>query len=322
MKLQEALNIDLYEIPYTKLMILTEEGEGARWNFRYPDFKVDPAPDVLLLGSYVHPNTKNELVGGINLHYLNGKQIKNLQRVLPDIMHASNLYSRYWIGRRLLPDVFNNFYRTYKSDKIHIVSKDTMYPKYGKLKAAKQFIGKKLSNLFKSKQQKELESQPKYPSDISDLDTNISQILKSRKKPEQPAATVGVTPGAKQDIHPTDDEMQLAQNAYKKYQGQKTPRGPEPYQPIVNPPATSPEADQLKIADPVPQKPSPQQSQQDNQVQQQQAEIDRKAQDTKLAQAGFQRDLKQNQEDLEETFIRFYSPIKKKYITESYVIRR
>src|SRR5688500_6669693 len=110
-------------------MAILEDGEGPRWSFRYDRFKVDPTPDILLLGAWRHPNTGNDLVGGINIHYLDKKQVDALARALPQIMKAGNLKSRYWTGKKLVPEVFTKYYRTYNADFIRGVEQNVMYPK-------------------------------------------------------------------------------------------------------------------------------------------------------------------------------------------------
>ncbi len=98
MKLSAASTIGLFECRGYCSVLLTEEGEGRLWNFSYGNPRVDPTPEILLLGAYRHPNTGNQLVGGINLHYLNRRQRDALARTLPEIMRGRNLYERWHIG--------------------------------------------------------------------------------------------------------------------------------------------------------------------------------------------------------------------------------
>ena len=166
MKLSTALNLLPTEAKYVSATLLVEDGEGPRLKFGYPNFNVDPSPDILMLGKYRHPSTGNNLLGGINLHYLTSHQVNDLQKALPDIIKPHNLYGRYWAGRRLVPDVFKNFYRTYNMDYISGAKKDIIYPKKGIKKASIDWIRKKIASLFRSKRQKELDDLPKYPDDL------------------------------------------------------------------------------------------------------------------------------------------------------------
>ena len=113
------------------------EGYGRVLDLKYahPDDEGNPnrtRPTVLQLGKWRHPKTKNMLVGGFNLKYLNDEQKLVLRRYLPDILVSKNLKSRYWAGRRdvpnrlidlhknesatILSNLFKNWYRTYNQN--------------------------------------------------------------------------------------------------------------------------------------------------------------------------------------------------------------
>lgn len=155
------------------------EGEASpRWSFKYDNFDHDPTPDVLVLGMYRHPNTGNNLVGAINLRYLDKQQIEQLQRILPKLHQTKNLKRRYYMGISLLPEVFENYYRTYNAEHIRDLKRGSIYPKYGILKTAANYVKKKATDVFKSKQQKEKEAMPQYPSDIADIDSRIDQAVR------------------------------------------------------------------------------------------------------------------------------------------------
>lgn len=117
------------------LLTLLTEGYGRTKEFSYDRFNVDPRPNALILGKWRHPNTRNTLVAGINLNYLTDSQIEHLQRVLPQILSTRDedgtvrprsLKDRYWAGRELAPDIFNNFYRTYNIRFVHAVTPGTL----------------------------------------------------------------------------------------------------------------------------------------------------------------------------------------------------
>lgn len=101
---------------------LREAAIPQRAMFNYANATQDQTPDVLVLGNYTHPSTGNELVGGINLNYLEPHDLKQLQRATPEIMRGGDLQQRYRIGKQVLPDVFDAFYRTYDSAYINQVS--------------------------------------------------------------------------------------------------------------------------------------------------------------------------------------------------------
>jgi hypothetical protein len=186
-------------------MPILEDGEAPRWNFKYDKYKNDPNPDLLLLGSYKNNNTNNNLVGGINLHYLSKDAIEDLSKVLPQIMQGNNLYQRYHIGLRLLPDVFDNYYRTYNANYVRGVKKDVLYPKYGYMKTASNWLKKKIGGIFKSKAEREQEAVPKYPEDLEQMQSRLDQAV----------AALQDTP--QDEILPNDDEeMDAARSEYDK----------------------------------------------------------------------------------------------------------
>jgi hypothetical protein len=111
-----------------RLHIITE-GYGKVYNFPYEKFKTDPKPRLLLLGKWRNPDTRNILLAGLNLHYLDEDQILRLREALPQILQPRNLKSRYWRGRELLPDIFegpDQAYRTYDKDYVGAVTRDTL----------------------------------------------------------------------------------------------------------------------------------------------------------------------------------------------------
>ncbi len=157
--------------------MLNEAGEGPRWSFNYDNYKQDPAPDILVLGAYRHPNTGNNLIGGINLNYLDKAKRDDLARVLPQLMQQSNLYHRYHLGKQLLPGVFDNSYRTYNANHVRGVNKGVFHPKYGMMKATADFLKKKIGGLFKSKAQRAKDAEPKFPQDLAGMQDALDQAV-------------------------------------------------------------------------------------------------------------------------------------------------
>lgn len=211
MRLHEAHKRTLIESRYITPMPILEDGEAPRWNFKYDKYKNDPNPDILLLGSYKNNNTNNNLVGGINLHYLSKDAIEDLTKVLPQIMQGNNLYQRYHIGLRLLPDVFDNYYRTYNANYVRGVKKDVLYPKYGYMKTASNWLKKKIGGIFKSKAEREQEAIPKYPEDLEQMQSRLDQAV---------AALQNTPPD---EVLPDDEEeMEAARSEYDKLSQDKS----------------------------------------------------------------------------------------------------
>jgi hypothetical protein len=102
------------------------DGYGRTWDFDYPNANVDPSPSIWRLGDFVHPSTGNTLTAGINQNYLNPEQKERLSYYAPQILKSRNLKQRYWTGRKLLPDIFNEFYRTYRKDYIDSIEQGTL----------------------------------------------------------------------------------------------------------------------------------------------------------------------------------------------------
>jgi hypothetical protein len=108
-----------------------------RAEFDYRRYNVDSHPDVLVLGDWKHPTTKNNLKAGINLNYLSSAQLKNLQQILPAIFDGRrhSLRSRYRFLRQVAPDIAQ-MYRTYDQDYMHAIERSEMpsYTPKGKVK--------------------------------------------------------------------------------------------------------------------------------------------------------------------------------------------
>ena len=114
--------------------IIFEAGEGHRWQFDYENYQTDPKPDVLVLGTYKHPSTGNQLVGGINLHYISKRDQLDLRKLLPELSKIKGLKRRYRFGARALPHIFSDIaYRTYDSEHIADLKTGVLFPVYGVL---------------------------------------------------------------------------------------------------------------------------------------------------------------------------------------------
>lgn len=218
MKLSTAATIKYSGSEEFESIPILEDEASPRWSFKYDNFDHDPTPDVLVLGMYRHPNTGNNLVGAINLRYLDKNQISRLQRILPQLHKAKNLKRRYYMGISLLPDVFENYYRTYNAAYIRDLKRGAIYPKYGVLKTAANYVKRKASDLLKSKEQKQQDAMPQYPSDITDIDNRIDQAVR------------GVAQADPQEVNPQDvaaaqDDVRRQQQEPERSLAQQTREG-------------------------------------------------------------------------------------------------
>lgn len=109
-----------------RLLIISEAGYGRTYSFPYQRAQHDPRPRLLLLGKWRHPSTRNILLAGINLNYVDENQLAELRKSLKAILQTRNLKARYWKGMELLPDIFKNAYRTYDKDYVGSITKDTL----------------------------------------------------------------------------------------------------------------------------------------------------------------------------------------------------
>ena len=336
MNLSELSTVTVRESQeYYDSVVLLEDGEGPRWRFNYSNFKNDPNPDILLLGAYTHPTTGNNLVGGINLHYLNRAQLEQLAKVLPKIMAASSLYRRYHVGKRELPQVFNNFYRTYNATYIQGVEKDTMYPRYGLLKTTADWVKKKLGSVLKTKSQREKDAQPQYPRDLSSMNTELDKVVQQLQKvpPTDPLAQTPDVQAAKkqqqqQQIDKTEAGIQrkLDEPIRRAYRDHKRETNPElkPTLPLdqIGPSVdtdASREMDQQQYQQQLTQ-PQQQQIKKQRFEQEEQdnmEELMTPSEPTELDSPESTPDIGTVDGDIQESVIRYYSPRLGRYITEA-----
>ena len=154
--------------------IIFEAGEGHRWQFDYENYQTDPKPDVLVLGTYKHPNTGNQLVGGINLHYISERDQLDLRKLLPELSKLKGLKRRYRFGARALPHIFSDqAYRTYDSDHIADLKTGVLFPVYG-------VLSKNAEKATKGRVKKaaELKAEPR----VVDANKDIRSIEKAYEK--------------------------------------------------------------------------------------------------------------------------------------------
>jgi len=96
-----------------------------RSSFKYLSYNTDPKPDVLVLGDWKHPRTRNNLVAGINLNYLSSGQLEKLRKVVDKVFRRSSLRARYRFLKSILPDVAM-YYRTYDSKYIKSIERGAL----------------------------------------------------------------------------------------------------------------------------------------------------------------------------------------------------
>lgn len=227
MKLTAAQTLELSEI---HSYIINEDGEGPLWRFKYDKYRTDPRPQVLVLGSYRHPRTGNLLVGGININYLNNRQRERLRVTLPRLLKAKNLYYRYHGGLRLLPDIFDAFYRTYDPRYIRAVDKSILYPKQSPDQAKRALAQARLDRIQKDKETRLQQVMPQYPSDLSKMDKTLDQKTKevaTRSPQEQPANEPEVA-NAKTNYARIKQERENAERV-KTAQAQQDAKKPQGY---------------------------------------------------------------------------------------------
>lgn len=135
MQLSLLKDLELYESRVVAArafptQVLTEAAATApKWGFKYQNYNVDPRPEVLVLGDYTNEKG-HRLVGGINLHYLSNNQLIQLRKALPEVMKGQNLKARYHQGKKALPIVFDNYYRTYNDEYIRSITPSTFHQWY------------------------------------------------------------------------------------------------------------------------------------------------------------------------------------------------
>lgn len=310
MKLADAAELEVSEARCLCNVFILEDEEGPRWRFGYDNWHQDPTPDILLLGAYRHPSTGNNLVGGINLNYVTAKQRDQIAYALPEIMKPSNLKGRYHAGRRLVPEVFDNFYRTYNSNFIRGVQKDVMYPKYGYIKTAKNWLKKKVGGIFKSKEKRQQDAQPKYPDDLQSMQDRLNQAV-AQLAQEPPAEEPQDSP-----------EMQAARNNFKDFQRRRTMQDierqeDEPYitarqdleQAYIEPGEQAPEA--LENQDPETYQDEENQEESPREIAQE-FEREQRAREAELSDPNNEWDPNS---DLEESIV-YFSPITGRYMIE------
>lgn len=160
------------------------------YNFDYDEWENDPRPNILYLGEYKNKNTRNTLVGGINLNYLTKQQIRKLRNFIinrhRDIgpvpekeLFGTTLREAARTIRGLFPDVFDRAYRTYDKSEI------------GKLVSGpfgEYMPGEYAGELLSDKPEIEPDDRHDKPEDDVDIDPRVMtfSVPTDREEPEEP----------------------------------------------------------------------------------------------------------------------------------------
>lgn len=87
--------------------------------FTYQNYEDDPKPLALILGKWKFENG-NQIIGGVNLNYLNKSQIGRLKQVVKAVFKRDSLRARYRFLKEKVPDIAAH-YRTYDPEYIENV---------------------------------------------------------------------------------------------------------------------------------------------------------------------------------------------------------
>jgi hypothetical protein len=288
---------------------MTEAGALPRWQFDYDGKKTyDPRPDVLVLGAYVHPNTGNRLVGGININYMTTSELDKLEGLVPKLVKGRNLYERYNIGRSIDPLIFTTYYRTYNADNINMVGKGKIYPQYGEFKEQPdqrvEFEPTEAPPPQKADDIEDLEQQAPAPH-IRDISVPTQTISQSRVSLDQDAIM---------QLHAQEVSDEIEQGAEVPEPSPESAPQPEESQ------AEAPqqyEADLEPVLDPTEPMPNFDEPEQPNALQ-------TRTEPIPVEEPG--EDIEPiddtDSEQLEESYIRYYSPSKKRFILEQWAKSR
>lgn len=290
-------------------VVMTEAGALPRWQFDYDGKKTyDPRPDVLVLGAYVHPNTGNRLVGGININYMTTSELDKLEGLVPKLVKGRNLYERYNIGRSIDPLIFTTYYRTYNADNINMVGKGKIYPQYGEFKEQPdqrvEFEPTEAPPPQKADDIEDLEQQAPAPH-IRDISVPTQTISQPRVNLDQDAVM---------QLHAQEvsDEIE---------QGEEVPEpSPEPAPQPEESQAEAPqqyEANLEPVLDPTEPMPDFDEPEQPNALRTRTEPIPVEEPSEDLEPID-----DTDSEQLEESYIKYYSPSKKRFILEQWAKSR
>lgn len=246
-------------VPETRIIIrhqLLNDGHGRIYTFDYPNYKLDQRPRVLVLGYWKNPDTGNKLLGGINLNYLTEPELQKLRVALPLILRPKDLKNRYNVGKRILPDIFGQFYRTYNKSYVQQITPSELT--YGKDKKEKD-TDKTRAGLDASTIKKTIDSiEPSAPKPVSGK-TGLDKGIPIRKlaKLIQRKKKLDTRDKQQQDIDQAEKQEVLAKKDLATQEPEEQPEEPQelppeaPEEPQVPPeePVEQPDSEKKKAAD-------------------------------------------------------------------------
>jgi flagellar biosynthesis GTPase FlhF len=173
------------------------------------------------------------------------------------------------------------------------VERGVIYPRYGYFKRATDFVKKKIGGLFKTKEQRKLDAMPKYPDDLRDVDTKIDTALKAKladntATPEQQVEVAK----ANERQNPSDETLKAVEAKPAEQLKQKEAENQEKM--ASGEPKTIDKAKEA-VKDEM-----------------QENEAENASEDLKEVE-----DVQVDELGLEESLIRYYDPVSKRYILES-----
>jgi hypothetical protein len=153
-----------------------------RDSFGYLNYDTDSHPDVLVLGTWKNPTTRNNLLAGVNLNYLSSGQLLKLRKASKRIFSRDSLRARYRYLKSILPDIAM-FYRTYDSRYIKGIEHNEL-DSYIKTKpSSKDEKVKTTSDI--SKATKTIEPEKDTDERVDDLDREAWRLKRRLYEPEK-----------------------------------------------------------------------------------------------------------------------------------------
>ena len=186
-----------------KLSQIIAEASLPLWEFSYPEYEHDPTPKVVVLGSYVHPETGNKLMMGINTRLLNTQEAIRLVGLVNDLATIKDGRIRAKYLRVRASKIFNTAYRTYDLSKVAQIEKSTISSKGPSKKS--DVVTPKATVDNKKPVQSELKT-PSKPLEAPTLDQDLAKSKTSPVK-EKPQSTPYINTPLQKPIDPIEDPL-------------------------------------------------------------------------------------------------------------------
>lgn len=182
-----------------KLSQIISEASLPLWEFSYPEYEHDPTPKVIVLGTYVHPETGNKLLMGINARLLNTQQAVQMVGMVNDLTKIKDGRIRVKYLRTRASRIFDTAYRTYDLNKMSMIDKSTISNKG----PAKKTEPVKQQTSIPTVKQPEIK-QPEKPTEVPTLDKDLAN---SKINKERPQKTPYVDTPVQKPIEPAEDPL-------------------------------------------------------------------------------------------------------------------